>query len=99
MLKSLLELQPFHFMGRISFSLYLLHLPLIYSLGCYVFIKSRNHGMAAFPSFAWSASATIIASIVLAALMTFFIDEPAMALVKRWYDRYFQPLFVPAAKG
>jgi peptidoglycan/LPS O-acetylase OafA/YrhL len=91
-LKRLLELQPFHFLGRISFSLYLLHLPLIYSLGCFVFIKTRTHGMGSFPAFAWSAAATIISSMILAALMTLFVDEPAMDKIKQLYNKYFQPI-------
>jgi peptidoglycan/LPS O-acetylase OafA/YrhL len=94
-LKKFLELQPIHFLGRISFSLYLIHLPLIYSLGCFVFVKARAHGMEQFPAFAWAAAATIISSFALSALMTMYVDEPAMAKVKQLYNKYFQP-FQPA---
>jgi len=98
-LKRLLELQPFHFLGRISFSLYLLHLALIYSLGCFVYVRTRTHGMEPLPAFSLSALATVISSLALAALMTLFIDEPAMAMVKRLYDKYFTPIAAPARKG
>jgi len=97
-IKRILELQPIHFLGRISFSLYLIHLPLIYSLGCFVFWKTRAHGMEPFPAFGWASAATIISSLLLSALMTIYIDEPAMALVKRLYDKYLQPFTGSASK-
>lgn len=76
------------FLGRISFSLYLLHSLVICSLGCYLFLKfywqlgyTRAVGVA--------LAGTLPVTIIAAWLMTKYVDEEGLHLSRYVYRRWF----------
>ena len=73
-LAGLLSTRPCRFLGRISFALYLLHQPILYSIGAYValtFDDATQHLERVF----------IVGIVVLS------LSLPAAALFQRWIDR------------
>jgi len=75
-------------LGRISFSLYLVHLPLIYSLSCWLLIY-LPFGFAG--NVIISGLATLLAAMLLSLAFTRWVDRPAIAfsndLARRLQDR------------
>ena len=68
------------FLGRISFPLYLVHVPVLLSVGCGTFLALLHAGLL--PGLAWTlgATLTVIAACLLAWAATPLIEEPAV----RW---------------
>jgi peptidoglycan/LPS O-acetylase OafA/YrhL len=71
------------FLGRISFSLYLVHEPVLLSVGCGAFLFARNAGMAPAASIATAAFSFAAVSLALAVLASRSIDRPATRLADR----------------
>jgi peptidoglycan/LPS O-acetylase OafA/YrhL len=72
-------------LGRISFSLYLLHVPVIGSVGCAAFLavyKTVGYHIGALTAFICSTVILIPLSI----LYTKYVDDKAVALSKRFYE-------------
>lgn len=88
-LQQVLSGRLLQFFGRIAFSLYLLHLLLLCSVGCFVFLTGQKANMSYGSSVALAALATTAAAVFLAWLMTKFIDEPAAQLVRKVQKKYF----------
>ena len=80
-LRKLFSTRLLCWLGKISFSLYLIHLPLIYSLSCYLFM-TLPFGFAG--NTIVSGLITIIAALVLAEAFTRFIDRPAIRFSDAW---------------
>jgi peptidoglycan/LPS O-acetylase OafA/YrhL len=80
------------FLGRISFGLYLLHTPILCSLGTGAYlwaVRTANWGHT--PAGLLAAAVTTGATLGAAALFARFVDEPAISLA-RWVDeRLFRP--------
>ena len=77
-----LSAKPFVWLGQISFGLYLVHLPLILSLGANVFTRTfpgYGHGIA----FLAASLSVAAASVPAAWLMTVLVDGPAVRLCQR----------------
>lgn len=75
----------FRQLGRISFSLYLLHVPIIGSVGCAAFLavyKTAGYHIGALAAFICSTAVLIPLSI----LFTKYVDDKAVALSKRFYE-------------
>lgn len=68
-------------LGKISFSLYLVHLPLIYSLSCYLYMTLP---LGFTGNILVSGSVTILAALLLSMLFTRFIDRPAIRFSDAW---------------
>lgn len=80
----LLRSGPVQFLGRISYSLYLVHLPIILSVACgsYLwFVVDQGFGRIAAAAMAFAIA--FPTTIVVAILFTRLVDEPCIKLAKR----------------
>lgn len=68
-------------LGKVSFSVYLLHFPIMMTLGCLIFALLAPH--AYLPAFAAAAAAGIAATFGAAALFEKAIDRPAVRYAKQ----------------
>jgi peptidoglycan/LPS O-acetylase OafA/YrhL len=73
---------PLPFLGRISFSCYLLHQPILFSVVCWVFLKTNTIGFiyTTLLSFAIFTSATLFFAIIFEA----YIDQPSRTLARKF---------------
>ena len=79
-----LSTRVMHFLGRISMALYLVHMPVMewIKLAIYgPFFEPRPSYTRQLPS--WSIPIQIIVSIILAAALTIFLEEPAKKRLKK----------------
>lgn len=89
--RRMLERPTLTALGRYSFSLYLLHFPILCSLGCYSFLLARTLGNS-ITAAGLIASGLVLASTLLASRFCYtWIDRPSIAFAKR-IDRFFQPI-------
>ncbi len=88
-LKRLFSTRPMRHLGRISFSLYLLHLIVIGTLGSYLFIKLVGHARFSLV-IAITFLAVSVVSLLLAEVFTRRIDEPAVRLSTLFYRKLFE---------
>jgi peptidoglycan/LPS O-acetylase OafA/YrhL len=80
--QTLLERQMWLHLGRLSFGIYLLHFPILFTVACLVFIGTRNmlpHAASIAIVFALFIGITLLA----AAQFERWIDRPAIALSRR----------------
>ena len=77
------------FLGRIAFSLYLIHFIIICSLGSYIFLCFYNMGINYFMSVAAVVVLTTPIILLCSYFMTIIIDEPVMKVVKKLQEKYF----------
>lgn len=80
----------FQFLGKISFSLYIIHLIFLSSISCFIFIHVMNYlsyMTAVFVTFFLSIGPLLFISY----LMYKFIDKPSTSIAQKIYDRYFKP--------
>ncbi len=68
------------FLGWISFPLYLLHVPVLLSLGCGTFLALLHAGLSPGPAWIAGAALTVIAACLLAWAATPLVEAPAV----RW---------------
>lgn len=77
------------FLGKISFSMYLIHPLVIGSLSCFVFLKLKDHY-----SYNTAASLSILAGlpvvIIVSYLMSIYVDKPGINLASYVYNRLFK---------
>jgi len=98
-LQSLLTTWPCRFLGRVSFMLYLLQLPVLCFIGVHVFMHGwlgREYLPRLFTSFA----VYIIVALIVAELATRFIDRPAIRLSRKvtgWFAPKTNPAIVVRA--
>lgn len=76
------------FLGRITYSLYLTHLSVLCSIGCFMFLTFLKQGWTYSLSVAGSLLFTAATTICVAYVMTVFTDEPSIR-----FSRYFQRRF------
>lgn len=86
-LQNLLHKRCFAFLGRISFSLYLVHWPILMSLGCGLYLLMRDVGLTHDESALIGGSAYLIASLSSAWLLFHCADRPAIWLGHVVYNR------------
>lgn len=76
-LQYLMSIKLLQFLGKISFSLYILHPLIIYSYGCYIFTFVSPH-----TSYLWAFGLTFISSlamiIAISYLSYYYIDRPSV---------------------
>jgi peptidoglycan/LPS O-acetylase OafA/YrhL len=80
--QALLERPPCRRLGRLSFSVYLLHFPVLFTIGCLILIDTQNllpYAAALGAVFIGFITVTLVA----AALFERWIDRPAIALSRR----------------
>jgi peptidoglycan/LPS O-acetylase OafA/YrhL len=78
----LLESGPFRRLGRLSFSIYLLHFPILFTLACLIFINLQT-AMPHAVSVAIVFAAFIVITLLAALLFERWIDRPSIALSRR----------------
>ncbi len=71
-LKTIFQSRPLVWLGKISFSLYLLHVPLICSLGCFLYL-SLDYSHAAKALF--SSGITLVVVLLLSVVYTKYVDN------------------------
>ncbi len=86
-LQKVFSMRIFAFLGYISFSLYLLHVPLISSFGSYLLIRTHNQ-IGYNQSVLLVFVTTAILLLFVSWLMTKYIDEGGVKLAHRVYERY-----------
>jgi len=82
-----LMLKPLQYLGRVSFSLYLVHLSVLASLGTYLFLKFYPH-VGYLGAVGLSFSLSLIVIFILAELITRYIDIPAVRASGRLYRAF-----------
>jgi len=83
----ILSWRPLAILGEISFALYVVHWPLLVSLGCGVYLAGRNAALAHGGSVAVTAAVYLPATFVVSWLLYRFTDLPSIKLgrvVDRW---------------
>jgi peptidoglycan/LPS O-acetylase OafA/YrhL len=70
----LLASRPIHFLGMISYSIYLLHFPVLYTIFVYL------PPMSPFTLFASS----VVSTLVLSTISYYFLEEPSRSAIRRW---------------
>ena len=88
-IQRILSWRPLLFVGRVSFSLYLLHFILLCTLGCRFFLFLQAAGLGYSLSVLLMTMLLVPAALLCSWLMTVCLDEPAMRMVKRLQQRYF----------
>ena len=92
-IKQWFMLKPFQYLGRISFSLYLVHLSVLASLGSYLFLKLFPFvGYLGAVGISFTISLSVI--FILAELVTRYVDIPAVRASGRLYRWVMVPLTV-----
>ena len=72
------------YLGRISFAVYLLHMPLIMSLAFWGLLAGRKMGFDYLGSVAVSFALFMVVLVVLAELFTRYVDGPSIKLADSW---------------
>lgn len=81
----------FKSIGKLSFSLYLIHFPILLSMGGYAFNIARSHGMNYPISAAVTCAAIIVTSYVAARIFQHLVDEKSILLSERVLRFGFRP--------
>ncbi len=78
--KRALQSPPCQWFGKISFSLYLIHIPILMTLGCQAFLIARNLGASQAASAVAAVAVFFPAALLCAQAFTLAIDQPAIRL-------------------
>ncbi|MEN4919734.1 acyltransferase [Achromobacter spanius] len=83
---NLLQSRPVQFLGRISYSLYLVHLPIILSVACgsYLWLATEQ-GFGRVGAAALAFSIALPTTIAVAMVFTRLVDEPCIKFAKRLF--------------
>ncbi|MFL5730468.1 MAG: acyltransferase family protein [Cytophagaceae bacterium] len=88
-LQKLLSKKSFLFLGRLSFSMYLLHVPIYGSLGCYLFLQLHEH-------LSYHMTCLIVFAVCFIVLfgssflMAKYVDEFSIRFSGKIYSKYFK---------
>jgi len=86
-LKMVLHTRPCVFLGAMSFPLYLTHLAIICSVGCFVYVRLRLQTGCSQTAAAWITSASVTCvCLVVAWILHLAVDRPAIGFGK-WVER------------
>lgn len=83
-----LDSRPGRFLGRISFGLYAIHIPVLCSLGCWVLLRFNRAGSSYAVAAGAAAVASVIGSVLLAMVVTRWVDQPSVRLAS-WVGKRF----------
>ena len=89
-LQRVLSCRPLQWLGKISFSLYLVHVPVLLSIGTGVAVLLSRGGIQSYDLMSFlSAVATLLAVLLVAALFQRFVEKPC-ARFSRWLLRFLE---------
>ena len=76
------------FLGRISMSLYLFHLPLIFYITGFVTYGQENIDLKEFLFLnpVWTIPIHFLLSLIFGTLLTFYVEDPARKWLMKWRD-------------
>ncbi len=95
-LKTLFSSRPLRWLGRVSFSMYLLHVLVLGSFASYTFaILKASHGYLF--SMVWTGLAYLVIVLILSDIYTRYVDEPAIRFAS-YMQRKIMPLKAPQAR-
>lgn len=100
-MQALFSSKPFAYLGKISFSMYLVHFTIISSLGSYLFLQ-LSHSLSYGADLAIVMLVSLIVIFAVTHLMNVYIDATTVKLLKAWSSRLFkreQQLGKPAQQG
>ena len=89
--RAVLHSRPLVFLGHLSFPLYLAHLLVQMSLGCYVYLACRAAQYGPGSAFSAAAAATVAASLVIAWVGAITVEPLSIYLGRRVYTATFKP--------
>jgi peptidoglycan/LPS O-acetylase OafA/YrhL len=96
--QELLRARWLAFLGRVSFGLYLVHMPITCSLGCGLYLRlCRDLAWSHLAGSLIGAAASVLASFVTAWLFYHGVDRPTIALIRQLDAWLFRPTAPPAA--
>jgi peptidoglycan/LPS O-acetylase OafA/YrhL len=82
-----LDARPLAFLGRISFGLYLVHVPVICSLGAWIYLHLvLGGGWGLYTAAAIASLGCVVVSLILGWVMYHVADRPSIAIGKRVSD-------------
>ena len=81
--KWILGSAPFRFLGKISYGVYLLHIPVMYSVGCLVFVKSFESNGKYKTATLLCLLVTLVLTILLAWLFNILVEKWLGVLIKK----------------
>lgn len=84
----ILSKKPLQFLGKISFSLYLVHLSFLLFVGCNLYLFLLSLGLSPLVSWALIHPVWLSLSILVAMLMTRYVDQPALRLGRMLEERW-----------
>ena len=84
------------FLGRISYSMYLIHMVLMCSLSCWIFLQLQAMGLSYSASVLGGALGLLAVLTPVSWLMMRLVDEPAIRLARNLQLRYFAAETKPA---
>jgi peptidoglycan/LPS O-acetylase OafA/YrhL len=87
------------FLGRISFALYATHIPVLCSLGAWVLLRLNREGMSYAVAAGSAAMVSMVASVLLALVVTRWVDLPSVRFAGRVGRKFKASLKPPAEPG
>lgn len=93
-----LDSRPGRFLGRISFGLYATHIPVLCSLGCWVLLRLHRAGSPYAVAAGAAAAATVLGSLILAVVVTRWVDQPSVRFAS-WVGKRFAASLAGARDG
>ena len=100
LLQRFFQLRISRMFGRLSYSIYLIHLPLICSLTCYLFVTLITTYNFSYEMAGWASAILSIPAILLVSYLYYLmIDKPSIAFAKWVYNKSFDQLHVYPQKN
>jgi peptidoglycan/LPS O-acetylase OafA/YrhL len=91
--RSVFDLPVFYFLGRISYSLYLIHCAILASLTCWLVLRLEPV-LGYFPSIGVAFAVTMPFTLLASYIFTLLVDEPSTRLAD-WFARWAVSLRLP----
>ena len=91
LVRRLLNRAPVVFLGKVSFSMYLLHLLVLFSVSVWLYLRMRQLGWSHHAAAAAASVTCVAATLVVSWIAYRLVDRPAIALGRYVYERVFSP--------
>jgi peptidoglycan/LPS O-acetylase OafA/YrhL len=91
LVRKMLNRRPFVFLGKVSFSMYLLHLLVLFSVAAWLYLRMRQSGWSHGSAAAAASVTCVVATLAVSWVAHRLVDRPAIALGRYVYARVFAP--------